>query len=206
METITITINQKQYNLIIAKSEEEKELGLMKVESMDDNEGMLFDYSEEKPTELGFWMKDTTIPLDIIFISDLDEVIDVKKGEPESEEILECKTSGKRYIKYVIELNQNSGVSKGDEIDSEEFDESSHPELEPNKMYVIGSDGEIQAELEGGERIFSRISTRKIITAAKKAYFSKQDKDYRKLGKIVFAELSAQDSRDPEYVESRNSE
>lgn len=204
METVITTINEKQYNLLVAKTEEEKETGLMKVESMDDNEGMLFDYSEEKPTELGFWMKDTTIPLDIIFVSDLDEVIDVKKGEPESEEILECTTKGKRYIKYVIELNQNSGVSKGDEVNPENFDEASYPELEPNKMYVIGSDGTPQAELQGEERIFSRISTRKILVAAKKAYITKSEKDYKKLGKIVFEELTAQDGRDPQYVESRN--
>jgi len=150
-------------------------------------------------------MKNTTIPLDIIFVSDQDEVIKVMQGVPESEDLLTCESKS-HPIKYVIELNSNSGIKKGDDIDFEEFVESDHPELEPNKMYVIGSDGEIQAELSGGERIFSRISTRKILTAAKKAYLSKQDKDYKKLGKIVFAELSAQDSRDPEYVESRNSE
>lgn len=204
MENKKVSINNITYNLLIAKSEEEKETGLMNVEEMDDTEGMLFDYSDESPKELSFWMKDTTIPLDIIFVSEDDDVLKVIKGEPESEDLLTCTASGKHTIKYVIELNQNSGVKKGDDVEFEEFDESAHPELEPNKMYVIGSDGEIQAELEGGERIFSRISTRKILKAAKKAYLSKQDKDYKKLGKIVFNELSAQDNRDPQYVESRN--
>lgn len=148
-------------------------------------------------------MKDTTIPLDIIFVSEEDEVIDVLNGTPESELLLTCKAPGKHYIKYVIELNAKSEVKKGDDVEFDSFDESAYPNLEPNKMYVIGSDGEIQAELEGGERIFSRISTRKILAAAKRAFVSKLDKDYKKLGKIVFTELSAQDSRDPEYVESR---
>lgn len=204
MDSIKVKINNIEYTLLVAESEEEKENGLMDVEEMDNNEGMLFNYSDELPTELSFWMKDTFIPLDIIFVSEEDEVLKVMKGTPQSEEYLTCKTSGKHSIKYVIELNQNSGVKRGDDVDFEDFDENSHPELEPNKMYVIGSDGEIQAELEGGERIFSRISTRKILTAAKKAFISKLDKDYKKLGKIVFNELTAQDNRDPEYVQSRN--
>lgn len=147
-------------------------------------------------------MKDTTIPLDIIFISDEDEVLDVKSGEPESEEYLTCK-AGKHLITGVIELNANSGIKKGDDVDFEDFDESDHPELEPNKMYVIGSDGVPQAELSGGERIFSRVITRKMLKAAKKAFLSKQDKDYKKLGKLVFEELTAQDNRKPQYVESK---
>lgn len=200
---ISLKINDKEYNLLVAKTEEEKELGLQNVESMEDNEGMYFDYTDDPQEELSFWMKDTTIPLDIIFISDEDEVIDVKSGEPESEELLTCTAVKNHLITGVIELNANSGVKKGDEVDFEDFDENEHPELEPNKMYVIGSDGTPQAELSGGERIFSRISTRKILKAAKKAFLSKQDKDYKKLGKIVFEELTAQDKRDPQYVDSK---
>lgn len=199
---ISVKINDKEYDLVVASTEEEKELGLQNVESMEDNEGMYFDYSDDPQTELSFWMKDTIIPLDIIFVSDEDEVIDVKHGIPESEEYLTC-VSEKHPITAVIEVNVNSGIKKGMDVDFEDFDESEHPELEPNKMYVIGSDGLPQAELQGEERIFSRISTRKIIKAAKKAFFSRQDKDYKKLGKIVFDELSAQNERRPEYVESR---
>jgi len=55
-------------------------------------------------------------------------------------------------------------------------------------------------ELDGGERIFSRKSTRVIIKKAKKAYVSQLDKDYKALGKYVFKELNKQDDRDPEYV------
>ncbi len=177
----------------------------MNVESMEDNEGMYFCYKDDPQTELSFWMKDTTIPLDIIFVSDQEEVIAVKKGEPESEELLTC-TSSKHPIIGVIELNQNSGIKKGMDVDYEDFDEDAHPELEPNKMYVIGEDGTPQAELQGEERIFSRISTRKILKAAKKAYLTKLDKDYRKLGKIVFMELTAQENRDPQYVDARKKE
>lgn len=201
-ETINVTINGKKYKLTVAKTDEEKETGLQNVESMDDDEGMFFDYRDNPETELSFWMKDTTLPLDIIFVSEGDDVIAVKKGVPESEDMLTCK-SKRHPIVAVIELNQGSGVKVGDEI---EYDNSDFPELEPNKMYVIGSNGLPQAELVGNERIMSRIATRVILRKAKKAYMTKKDSDYKSLGRYVFNELTAQDERDPQYVESRKKE
>jgi len=197
METIRVTINDKQYNLLWAKTEEEKEKGLQEVEEMDDNEGMFFDYRDNPENELTFWMKDTLIPLDILFISEDFEVIQVSKGEPESEDFLTCMPADTTIV-AVIELNQNSGVQEGDEIDIEGEALTDFP---ANSMFVLNSDGTIQFELQGGERIFSRVSSRNIIRKAKKAYNSKSDSDYKALGKYIFKELDAQDKRKPEYVE-----
>jgi uncharacterized membrane protein (UPF0127 family) len=70
-----IKVNNKEYEVEIARTEEEKEQGLSNIEYLPDDEGMLFIYDE--PQEVGFWMKDTLIPLDIIFIDDEEEVISV---------------------------------------------------------------------------------------------------------------------------------
>ena len=51
---------------------------LMGVKNLPSNEGMIFYF--DKPQEVSFWMKDTLIPLDIIFVDDDDEVISVAKG------------------------------------------------------------------------------------------------------------------------------
>ena len=111
-------------------------------------------------------MKDTEIPLDIIFVNQNGVVISVKQGQPNSEELI---TESSEFISCVIELNVNSGVKPGDKTDlfseinnaepedEEEIDE--HPELGVNRLYVYGSDGNVQAELQGGERIFSRKSS-----------------------------------------------
>jgi len=56
-------------------------------------------------------------------------------------------------------------------------------------MLVIGSDGKPQMQIVGGERIFSRRSTKVLIKKAKKADKSKEDKDYKALGKYAFKEL-----------------
>lgn len=53
-EFYEITVAGKTYKVLIAQSEEDKEQGLQGVEFLEDNEGMLFDYSEEMPEELSF--------------------------------------------------------------------------------------------------------------------------------------------------------
>lgn len=197
LKEIDITVGGKEFDVIVFTTEKQKERGLMNVTEMNPNEGGLFVY--DAPQHVDFWMKDTLLPLDIIFIGENKKVISVKEGEPESEKFI-----SEDKVKYVLEVNRHSGVEEGDllEFEDDEFDESSHPELDINKLYVIGQDGKPQMELKGGERIFSRISTKTIINKAKRAYVNKTNSAYKSLGKYVFKEMKAQDSRGPEYVNS----
>lgn len=187
---INIEIGDKQYKVKVAKSEDEKMKGLQNIESLPENEGMLFIY--DSPQDVAYWMKDTKIPLDIIFINDDEEVVSVKQGQPLSEDLIE-----EDGILYVLEVNQNSGIQPGDELDIEEDEEENN-----DTMKVLASDGTIQMELEGGERIFSRKNTKVLIKYAKKAYRTKEDKDYKALGKRLFKFLHIQDTNEPEYVEA----
>lgn len=185
-----IEIGDKEYNVTCVRTEEERIKGLQGVTELKDDEGMLFFL--EEPQTVGFWMKDTKVPLDIIFISEDMEVISVYQGEPENENIAE-----EDNVKFVLEVNQGSGVEEGDELDIEEDEELP-------KMKVIAPDGSTQMELEGGERIFSRKNTRTLIRMAKRASKSKEDKDYKALGKKMFTYLKQQDEREPEYVEKKD--
>lgn len=185
-----IEIGDKEYNVTCARTEEERIKGLQGVTELKDDEGMLFFF--EEPQTVGFWMKDTKVPLDIIFISEDMEVISVYQGEPENESIAE-----EDNVKFVLEVNQGSGIEEGDELDIEE-------DGELPKMKVIAPDGSTQMELEGGERIFSRKNTRTLIRMAKRASKSKEDKDYKALGKKMFTYLKQQDEREPEYVEKKD--
>ena len=194
METINIKINNKEYSLIYCLTEEEKEKGLQNVESMEDNEGAFFDYREDPQKEVSFWMKDTEIPLDIIFVGEDDKVISCKEGVPNSEDII---TENNVY--YVIELNKGSGVKPGDEVDVE--DNGDFLNFPPNSVFLLNDDGSIQFSLQGGERIFSRISSRVIVRKAKKAKKSKSETDYKDLGRYIFGEMTRQDNRDAQYVE-----
>lgn len=195
MNTINVIINDKEYNLLYVKTEEEKENGLKDVEEMAENEGMFFDYRDDPQEEISFWMQDTTIPLDIIFVGKDDIVLSVQKGIPLTEDYLT-----EHNVYYVIELNEDSGVKPGNEVEIE--DESDLTDLPKNQLLVLNDDGTVQFTLQGAERIFSRISSRVIIRKAKKAYRTKSDTDYKALGRYVFGELDRQESRPEEYVDT----
>ena len=196
MKTIKIEINDKEYEVLVAETEEEKERGLMDVVELESNEGMLFVYDE--PQELSFWMHGTEIPLDIIFIDEDWEVKSVQQGKPFDDTILSCDD-----VQYVLELNQNSGVKEGNEVEVEDDELNPGRELQSKHMEIYGPDGKVQAEIVGGERIISIAQTKVCIRKAKKAYATKKEADYKSLGKYLFYVFKGQDEREPEYVERK---
>lgn len=199
MKEIKIEIADKEYKVLVAESEEEREQGLSNVESMDDDEGMLFVMPEDQK-QVVFNTIEMEFDIDLIFIDQNDEVYNVILGKAHSEENIVSTPEGENgRTKYVLEVNANSGIQIGDELDIEDEDEISDEEL---KMYIIGSDGKPQMDLVGGERIISRRETKEIIRKAKKANKSKTDSDYKKLGKYIFNVFKKQDSRPNEYVET----
>jgi uncharacterized membrane protein (UPF0127 family) len=64
--TITSATGAHHFIVEIAKTEHQQEMGLMFVKSLAPNRGMIFPY--DPPQEVAFWMKNTLIPLDIVFI------------------------------------------------------------------------------------------------------------------------------------------
>lgn len=197
MKEITIQIEDKTYNVQVVESEDEKVQGLSNTEELP-LDGMLFDYSSDPQSELTFNTIDMNYPIDIIFINSDYEVTAVELGEPKSDELIECIADEDESIIYVLETNANSGIKVGDEF---EIEDENVDEEEVSKMYIIGSDGNPQFELIGGERIFSRIHTRKLIKLAKRANKSKKDSDYKKLGKTLFNIIEIQNTQEPEYVD-----
>lgn len=188
---ITIEIGNKKYKVQEARTEEEKEKGLQGVTELPEDEGMLFYF--DPPEDVSMWMKDTLIPLDIVFINDDEEVVYVGEGVPNTETQMTVQN-----VAYVLEVNSGSGIQEGDELDFEEEDDAP-------VMKVLAQDGSTQMDLWGGERIFSRKNTVVLIRKARKANMSKDDKDYKALGRYMFKCIKGQNERPPEYVESPKS-
>ena len=192
MEQVKVNIGNKSYICDLLKSEEDKRQGLMNIDCLPPDRGALFVWNDEDTREM--WMKDTKIPLDQIAINGDDEVVLVYKAQPEDETLVPFMNA-----KYILEVNQDSGIVEGDEFEIDDSDD-----LDKYVMKVLAPDGSTQMYLQGGERIISKRETRILIRKAKKAYENK-NKDYdrycKSLGKYIFKVLKGQNERPPEYVE-----
>lgn len=194
MDKVIVNIGNKTYNCRVAKTEEEKRKGLMNVEYLPPDEGMLFIFDKESTQE--FWMKNTPLELTQISINDDDEVEYVYQAIPNDETLIPFHN-----CKYLLEVNRTTEIKKGDEFEIDDSDD-----LNKYVMKILAPDGSTQMMLQGSERIFSRIATRKLIKQAKKADSVRDDevlfeRACRKLGKICLKELYAQNHRDQEYVQ-----
>ena len=181
---IYVKIGNKDYFVEEAKTESEKEKGLQGVRSLPDDSGMLFYFDD--PQTVSMWMRNTLIPLDIIFINSENKVSKVHQGIPEDDTLVTQDNT-----KYVLEVNANSGVKIGDIFSIAE---------DGPVMKVLAQDGTSQMDLWGGERIFSRKNTVILIKKAKKAAETKDDKDIKALGRYMFKCIKGQDERPAEYV------
>lgn len=78
--TITDSLGNSKIKieLEIADTEYERQLGLMNRNTMDENQGMLFLFQSERFQS--FWMRNTLIPLDILFINKNREIVTIHKN------------------------------------------------------------------------------------------------------------------------------
>ena len=119
LETSPLTIESANgahaFTVEIADEPEEITTGLMNRESMDPDAGMLFDFGQ--PREAAMWMKNTLIPLDMLFMDPQGKVIAIaRETVPGS---LRTVSPGVP-VKSVLELNggraEELGIQPGDEV------------------------------------------------------------------------------------------
>ncbi|MEN9625929.1 MAG: hypothetical protein RL557_257 [archaeon] len=114
--TIQIIINNEPFILETAITTAEKQKGLMFRESMPEDHGMIFIFNQEE--ERSFWMKNTLIPLDIIFIDENNKITSIQTAQPCTQD--PC-SKYQAHAQYIIELNagraKELGLKEGDELD-----------------------------------------------------------------------------------------
>ena len=193
MEKIIVNIGNKIYNCQLAKTEEEHKKGLMDVDYLAPDEGMLFEFKKEGTYE--FWMKNTSLELTQISINSDDEVEEVYQAIPNDETLIPFNN-----CKYLLEINRTNEIQVGDEFEIDDSDD-----LNKYVMKVLAPDGSTQMNLQGGERIISRRETKMLIKKAKIAKreenTDKFDQKCKSLGKYMFKVLWGQNHRDQEYVQ-----
>ena len=116
-EKIDVSIYNKNitFNVEVAKTIEERRIGLMYRKELLNDEGMLFIFPREKIIQL--WMKNTYIPLDVIFISENKVIVDIKKNmEKLSETIVKSKVKSRYALEFNAGLINKLDIEIGDKV------------------------------------------------------------------------------------------
>ena len=117
-ETPWVEVKGQRFSVAIADDDQSRARGLMFVDELPRDQGMLFLFRREEPR--AFWMKNTRMALDIIYLNQDFKVVDIiKNAKP-------CRTGrcpsypSKRPAQYVLELNaglsDELGLVVGDAI------------------------------------------------------------------------------------------
>lgn len=121
--TVDTKSGPQRFAVEVAITQAQWDQGLMFRHSMAADAGMLFDL--KKPTDVVMWMKNTVLPLDMLFVDASRKVIDIHEyAEPMSEAYITSKAPAQ----YVVELNAGTvsrlGIADGDSISSPYFAKS----------------------------------------------------------------------------------
>ena len=99
----------------VASTDFERALGLMYRAKMDEDQGMLFLFPREQ--EQSFYMRNTLIPLDIIYVNSKMKIIDIYKN---TNPLDETSLPSAAAAQYVIEINgglcDKYGIKIGDKV------------------------------------------------------------------------------------------
>lgn len=113
-ELYDISVNDISIRVELADSTEKRQQGLMFRKSLAPDRGMLFIFDTEQ--KMSFWMKNTTIPLSIAYISKSGIIREIHDLEPLSEKSVSSSVS----VLYALEVNQGyfteKGVKVGDRV------------------------------------------------------------------------------------------
>jgi len=104
----TAKINNYTFKLYIAKTAEDKEIGLSKYKNLAKDVGMLFPF--EKPDYYSFWMKQMKFPIDIIYIKD-GKIVTIYKNVSPPKKATEGLLIYKPKVPSNMVLEINAGLS-----------------------------------------------------------------------------------------------
>lgn len=108
----------KMIQIEIADNDAKRDQGLMWRRYMPEDDGMLFIFDDQEP--LIFWMKNTYIPLDMVFADKSGIIVSIY---PEATPLSEASITSGKPAEYVVEVNggfcAKYGINVGDKIEYE---------------------------------------------------------------------------------------
>ncbi|MBI1272754.1 MAG: DUF192 domain-containing protein [Alphaproteobacteria bacterium] len=122
IELRTAAGTSHRFDVEVARNQSEQSYGLMYVKDMPDDAGMLFLFPE--PNRLTFWMKNTYIPLDILFLDSEGRIINIAENtQPLSTDMITSASPGKGVLELKGGTAAKLGLRPGDRV--------IHPSLSP---------------------------------------------------------------------------
>ena len=102
------------FTVEVADTEATREKGLMYRRDLPEGRGMLFDFFRDQP--VGFWMKNTYIPLDMIFIRGDGRIVSIAENtEPLSERVVPSGAPVRAVLEVKGGTARRLGIQPGDQ-------------------------------------------------------------------------------------------
>ncbi len=115
-DCLELSIQGQAFSAQIAITEEELARGLMFRQKLEKNQGMLFVFSN--PKKASFWMKNTSIPLDVGYFDSAGRLVEIYQLYPFDQRAVHSKS---QVIKYALEMSigwfQDNNISTGHTLD-----------------------------------------------------------------------------------------
>ena len=116
--SVTITLDSNEiieFEVLIAESNKDRRQGLMHIEFMQEDQGMLFVFNP--PRKVSMWMRNTPMTLDILFVDRDGKIINIEENTTPFS--IKALSSG-GTIHWVLEikggLSKKSGIKTGDDL------------------------------------------------------------------------------------------
>ncbi len=111
LESATLKANGHDIHAWVMDDGGKREEGMMwlTAEDVKDDDGMIFAFPDVQPKSNGFWMENTILALDIIFISEKKKVLNIQEGVPHDKTSLPAAGS----YKFVLEMKKGSAKRLG---------------------------------------------------------------------------------------------
>jgi uncharacterized protein len=113
--TIRSASGAHRFTVEVAATPQQQERGLMFRRSLAPNRGMIFPYSPPQP--VGFWMRNTLIPLDMIFIRADGRIARVATAKPLDETVVPAGEPVVAVLEIAGGRAAELGIAAGDRVD-----------------------------------------------------------------------------------------
>ena len=126
------------FSVWIAADDESRQRGLMFVRELPPDRGMLFLF--EFPQEVAFWMKDTFLSLDLIFIDPAGKVLNIAaSAKPYSLDPIESQGRAIAVLEVVAGTARTIGLKAGDTITLPTLQTTGNPGSAPRTRHPANS-------------------------------------------------------------------